>query len=280
MSGERAERTERLIRCDLCGGSSLSSFREAPSLYGKGVLRFDRCGDCGLILQNPRIPEAEGLEAYSRSAMDHPADAPGILEHYLEGTAKATGLGRGARVLDVGCGEGLLLDLARRLCGWEGEGIDLSRGLIEKGRRERGLDLRCGDWRNLDPESSAPFDLAAFIQTLEHLYHPGEALSAARKMLRPGGYLLVNVPQDSALNRRLVPRFWDDAHLYYFTGKTLDRYAVGAGFAPLTSLPSPSPGGLKRAALRLLNMAGIPAGVLTRIYRRAEPSPSGPAGRS
>lgn len=108
----------------------------------------------------------------------------------------------GRRVLDVGCGGGLLAEgLAR--AGAQVTGIDLAPAMIEVARlhaREQGLDI---DYRSESVESVAhtragSFDVVTCMEMLEHVPQPDALVACFARLLRPGGALFV-----STINRNL-----------------------------------------------------------------------------
>jgi SAM-dependent methyltransferase len=101
----------------------------------------------------------------------------------------------GARVLDLGCGDA---ERTRRLArlGYEAIGLDADRPRLLAAARAFGLPrplLVCGDAGRL-PLRSGAFDAAASHSVFEHLPDPPAAFREARRILRPEGFLLVNVP--------------------------------------------------------------------------------------
>lgn len=104
--------------------------------------------------------------------------------------------GRGLDVLDVGCGNGSALT---RLLAYPGDrvlGIDTHAPSIEYASREfgsEGLSFRLSDCETL-PEAAQRFDAIVCADVLEHLPDPGAALRCVERLLRPGGRLLVTVP--------------------------------------------------------------------------------------
>ncbi|MSQ92730.1 MAG: bifunctional 2-polyprenyl-6-hydroxyphenol methylase/3-demethylubiquinol 3-O-methyltransferase UbiG, partial [Gammaproteobacteria bacterium] len=106
---------------------------------------------------------------------------------YIEARA---GLG-GRRVLDVGCGGGLLAEgMARR--GARVTGIDLSPGALEVARLHALEDSVAVDYRLLAAEELADtdhgtFDLVTCLEMLEHVPDPGQVIQAIARLVRPGG---------------------------------------------------------------------------------------------
>lgn len=107
---------------------------------------------------------------------------------------------RGARVLDVGCGGGLLSEALAR-AGAEVTAIDLAPNVLDVARLhlyESGLHV---DYREISVEalaqqSPASFDAITCMEMLEHVPDPGSVIDACAALLKPGGKLFV-----STLNR-------------------------------------------------------------------------------
>jgi SAM-dependent methyltransferase len=128
-------------------------------------------------------------------------------------------------ILDVGCGEGILLENLRTAYpGKRLAGIDLSEENVRI-CRELGLDVAFGDACSL-PFDAGSFDACVMMSVLEHVEGPRDALREARRVLRPGGLLVVLLPNDDFFRfaRYLFLRFrearldyghvshWDPAH--------------------------------------------------------------------
>ena len=97
----------------------------------------------------------------------------------------------GARVLDIGCGEGLLLEMLARENGVEGRGLELSPANVSL-CLARGLAVVQGDAdHDLADFPSQSFDYAVLTQTLQAVRHPREVLS---ELLRIGERAIVSLP--------------------------------------------------------------------------------------
>ena len=132
----------------------------------------------------------------------------------------------GARVLDIGCGEGLLLEMLSRDNGVEGRGLELSPANVSL-CLARGLAVVQGDAdHDLADFPSQSFDYAVLTQTLQAVRHPRDVLS---ELLRIGERAIVSLPNFAhwkmrweLLTRgrmpltRALPRAWwetDNIHL-------------------------------------------------------------------
>jgi 2-polyprenyl-6-hydroxyphenyl methylase/3-demethylubiquinone-9 3-methyltransferase len=108
----------------------------------------------------------------------------------------------GARVLDVGCGGGLLCEALAR-SGAEVTGIDLAPGMIEVARlhaASQGLKIeyRIQDAHTLCAASAETFDIVTCMELLEHVPQPAATTAALARLTRPGGALFI-----STINRNL-----------------------------------------------------------------------------
>jgi ubiquinone/menaquinone biosynthesis C-methylase UbiE len=95
---------------------------------------------------------------------------------------------RGKRVLELGCGTGLILGRIAAVAG-HAEGIDLSEGMIDKAR-ERGLDVRVGSVTDL-PYEDATFDVVYSFKVLAHVPDIAKAVAEAARVTRPGGTMIL-----------------------------------------------------------------------------------------
>ena len=97
---------------------------------------------------------------------------------------------RGARVLELGCGTGLILERIAKVAE-QAVGIDLSEGMARLAR-ERGLDVHIGSVTDL-PFEDESFDLTYSFKVLAHVPDIETAIREAVRVTRPGGYLLLEL---------------------------------------------------------------------------------------
>ena len=169
---------------------------------------------------------------------------------------------KGARVLDIGCGGGLLCEALQDLGGLV-TGIDLAPAMLETARlhaaeRGVGIDYRLIQAEALAAAEPASFDVITCMEMVEHVPDPGAIVAAIGTLLRPGGAAFL-----STLNRtpkafaqaiiaaeyllRLVPRGTHE-YLKLIRPAELARWARAAG-------------------LEIKDLAGISYNPLTRSFR-------------
>jgi SAM-dependent methyltransferase len=147
------------------------------------------------------------------------------------------------RMVDLGCGDGHLLGLVmgrltpaqRRRC--EPWGVEISNALAQQAEQalaaQGGHCVHASALDGLRLFAPASLDLIVMASFLEHEIQPLPLLRAAAARLRPGGQVLVKVPNYASWNRHLRgPRWcgyrWPD-HVNYFTPATLAAMARSAG---------------------------------------------------
>jgi SAM-dependent methyltransferase len=137
------------------------------------------------------------------------------------------------RVLDIGCATGSLLAFLRER-GWSGTGLEISGPQADYARRERKLEV----WNVPVEENQFPpasFEVIHASHLIEHLNHPRPFLREVRRLLAPGGVLILTTPNIDSFQARLFGCRWRSAifdHLYLFSVRTLSRLLSSEGFVP------------------------------------------------
>ena len=145
------------------------------------------------------------------------------------------------RMLDVGCGDGRLArEIKQVLPGVAVHGCDLSVAALN---RAEGLDRRYAVDLNVDrlPEPDGSLDLVVASEVIEHVIDPGRAIAEFHRVLRPGGHVLITVPNVAFWRFRLealrggVPSVTADArHLHSFNAALLNGLVAREGFEIVT----------------------------------------------
>jgi SAM-dependent methyltransferase len=143
------------------------------------------------------------------------------------------------RLLDVGGGEGRFARAFIERRGGEAWLVEPSAAATRAQRHEK-LHVVQGTLEELDPRHSGPFDVVSFLDVLEHMVQPLDALASARRLLRTGGHVLVSVPNVGhwSIVRDLAAGRFDygpvgilcGTHLRFFTARSLEQLLNEAGF--------------------------------------------------
>lgn len=239
------------VRCNLCGSDKhsvvyktydgdISATEPAPyAITGNArnvAIRIVKCAACGLIYASPRPLPDLLVNNYIKSADNlYLKEEPGrriSAKKILKELKKIKNTGR---LLDIGCATGFLLDEARK-AGFEIHGIELSRWAVDHASNKLGINtIRQGMLKEaMYPKSH--FDVIILSDVIEHLLDPKSTLAEIRKILKPDGVICINTPDiDSLISKILKARWWGvkNAHLYYFTRKTLNKILHRTGFVPI-----------------------------------------------
>jgi SAM-dependent methyltransferase len=139
---------------------------------------------------------------------------------------------RGKRLLDIGCGRGLMLKTAQQ-AGWEVHGTEVNDDAAYHARELLGLDVRTGELEEAGFKEGT-FDVITAWHVLEHLKDPQRTLAASRALLADEGVLVIEVPNFSSLQARLSGRHWFHLdvpfHLHHFTRRSIEIALESAGF--------------------------------------------------
>jgi len=152
---------------------------------------------------------------------------------------RALGGRRSLDALDLGCGYHASLLRALRPSLRAGLGVDLQ--ISAEARTEPAISYLESTIEQALPQlADGSFDVVLMISVLEHLWNPEEALGHCRRILRPGGLLLINVPtwrgkvflEFSAFRLGTSPAVEMDDHKMYYNKTDLWPLLVRAGFKP------------------------------------------------
>ena len=198
--------------CKLCGTKDL------PLFYTQGdhrQYRFYRCPRCRLVVydstagvnQEKYILRAVDPEADTRQNRGHRQTYAFIKRH--------TRNQRPGRMLDLGCGDGTVLWLAKQ-DGWQVEGAELSPEHAGVVQRTLGIPVTASDIASFHGTPGA-YDVVVLTHVLEHVPDPVGALEKIGTLLAPQGIGVLEFPNIDALDarvRRLLARLRIHRHHY------------------------------------------------------------------
>jgi SAM-dependent methyltransferase len=232
-----ADRPARL-GCPACDGR-LSPWREVASAEPTGAQRIPllRCARCAsAVTDAPVPPEAHDTGAYATHQPRLRRTASPLLDRFDRHRLRLLGA-PGPRLLDVGAGRGRFV-AAARAAGFDADGIEPSARGVRAAREQYAVELRADD---IATATVAPGSLDAITlwHVLEHLDDPAAALARLAGWLRPGGVILIGVPNLASWQAAIGGARWYHLdvprHRTHFTPEGLRLLLARTGLEPLAS---------------------------------------------
>lgn len=236
-------------RCLFCDGDETESVASGRDYeYDSSPDRFEllRCRGCGLMFIQPRpAPDAMAViypgnyYAYQEEEAERP-----FVKYFRDRVERvkvrryAELIGNGpASVLDIGCGDGRLLEILRRFGpkAWRLAGVEIGEAAAERAAA-KGFEVRSGDFETLPVQGwEESFDCALMHHVIEHTRRPRETLRKVASLLKRGGVFSVETPETRGWDFRLFrSHYWGGYHIprhfYLFDQQTLTRLLREEGF--------------------------------------------------
>lgn len=243
------------IPCNVCDASDAEEIR-SKDRHGN-PLRSVICRHCGLVWTDPRLSPEEVRQFYGQLYRSEYKGAyePRPRHQYrnakvaIERVERLKGfVQRGSRVFDVGAGSGEVVYVLRAI-GCEASGVEPNEAYARYAADVLKVPVTRGFFQEA-PVAPESVDAVTMFHTVEHLENPLEAMRAAHKWLRPGGLLVVEVPNVEAVCQSPHRQF-HRGHLYHFNLTTLQAVARRAGYGVIQTSVSPDGGNIAIAATKI-----------------------------
>jgi SAM-dependent methyltransferase len=181
-------------------------------------------------------------------------------------------LGGPGSVLDIGCGPGVLINQMRSR-GWRVRGTERSPSAAQQARDVFHLDVSAVDVEEL-VATGATYDAVVLWHVAEHLHTPEVTVRGIARLLRPGGVLLVAVPNFGSPEARIGRAGWFHLdvprHLVHFTPATLTAILDAMGFRPVKVTHLVPEYDIFSFVQTADNRLGLPPNLLYDVLRRPE----------
>jgi SAM-dependent methyltransferase len=227
--------------CPMCGGI------EFQPVVDFSPFVVVECSVCGFSYLSPRLKEEAALRIYQENNYYDDTSQEGYSNYQEQELALRATYRRffrvlkkhqltGGDLLEIGCGFGFFLDEARPYFS-KRMGTDFSPGA----RETAGLvadQIFLGGLEQIP--AGLQVDAVVALNVLEHTYDPVKFLEAAKSVLKPGGKLIIAVPNMDSFIRKLMGKNWPSykvpEHTLYFTQQSLDKVMREAGLAQVRKL--------------------------------------------
>lgn len=195
--------TKADFRCRLCSSEALYLYHV---MGNDGRYRYFKCRNCKLV----NYDLATGLaQAHFDEPDKDPSDdsEPWNLDKNQSFRFLSRYVSPPGRMLDIGCGNGRLMYLARQ-AGWDVKGLELSPVMAKVVRRRLGAAVVVADFLAVEPEAidAVKFDLICLRHVLEHLPDCLLAMRKLKALLARSGYVLIELPNVESVSKK-VKRF-------------------------------------------------------------------------
>lgn len=211
-----ATNSNQHTRCIVCNSPELATL----SNYEKH--NMVKCAKCGMVFMK-LIPTLEELNNhYKNYSYDREVYvSPVTIKRYNELLDEFEKYKLTGNMLDVGCGVGLFLNVAKQR-GWNVYGTEYSDKAVEI-CTAKGIEMKKG---KLNAKAfDIPFDIITSFEVIEHINNPNEELDNINALLRKGGLFYCTTPNFNALARFYVKADYNvisyPEHLSYYTPSTI-----------------------------------------------------------
>ena len=231
--------------CFICDNPNWRFLYKAQDLLHdiEGDFWLFECPQCGMVTTQPKLDNEHIEKYYPEDYISYPiavdqektwhqrADRQRGVRRRAEFAIAETGMKTG-KVLDVGCATGVFLK-GMQDRGWESQGIEPSDYAANYAKEQLKLDVK-HDYLQFDSYAANQFDLVTLWDVFEHLPNPTETLEIIHNILKPGGVLLLSLPNPESWDRRWFKEAWSGwdvpRHYYVYGLKTLKQLLKRHGF--------------------------------------------------
>jgi SAM-dependent methyltransferase len=233
------ESVGRKSPCAYCHVTNSVGLYKTYSVFGD-EFSLDNCLACGAVFLNPRPTDEQLSQAYDDSYYGTGDTKFGSTVEKILDVFRGARVRRvcghvkpGGRVLDVGCGRGgFLKKLSKR--GFEAFGTELEGQAARRAMQVDGIKIKTGPLLEADFDKDF-FDAVCMWHVFEHLTEPKRTMEITDKILKPGGYLFLSMPNIESIQSRLFRGNWlhldPPRHLFFLADEKLVSVMKDFGFS-------------------------------------------------
>lgn len=213
--------------CPLCASAAIGVLDKQ---YSHAYLV--KCQECSLVF-GERIPTQQELSDHYGKYPRNTSISPLTIKRYEELLEQFEPYRRTNKLLDVGCGDGHFLEVAKRK-GWEVYGTEYTEDAVKAGL-SKGIKMHQGLIQSF--RLANEFDVVTSFEVLEHITDGPDHCRTISNLMRAGGLFYFTTPNFDAFSRRWLGGDWKiieyPEHLTYYTARTAHRLLSDAGLQRL-----------------------------------------------
>jgi SAM-dependent methyltransferase len=240
------------VNCARCGGWDVDHVIQTPDydLHIDAPFEISSCRTCGHIYTSVRPDRTTLFSAFYPDGYlcyGNKGGFTGLMDRMrMRGQAlqraktvkKFVGQRDSVTLLEVGCATGEFIKTCRRRFGWEVTGIEPNRRLSDALNRE-GYPVVSSTLEDAEI-IAGKYDVASLFNVFEHLWDSVYSLKQINRLLKPGGLMVVEIPDFDSPSRRRFGRHWFlyhlPRHLSHFTKNSLIGLMNECGFEKVAML--------------------------------------------
>lgn len=231
-------------QCPVCNNDNFSHFITCTDFFiSEEGFTLKKCSSCGFIFTENIEDEANiGRYYQSEKYISHSNTSKGLVNtayhqvrNYMLGrkrklVEKAAGMQNG-QILDIGTGTGYFLNEMKRF-GWKVTGTEKSMEARDFAKKEFNLEIRKPDELFRMPKNT--FHVITLWHVLEHIHKLDENMKTISQLLKPGGKLIIAVPNPTSYDARHYLEFWAaydvPRHIWHFGPDQMKQFGENYGF--------------------------------------------------
>lgn len=231
MTTYKRQEISKDIYCEVCNNRASEKFER---LYQKENYTVVKCNNCSFVFIPHNYRQEIAYDSYrDEEVLKEVRKGNNWLKykrHKLRVNFIKKYIKKG-KLFDAGTGWGHFLHTAKR-CGYETNGIEISKLMHLYATQDLKLDVMNGDFFK-EPLQKNYYDIVTMWDVLEHLDYPIAAIKRSLEILKPNGFLVLQVPQiDSFIAKRKKEKWsmMSIEHVNYFSKKTIKKVLDDNGF--------------------------------------------------
>ena len=214
--------------CICCGTTASALFLRTRFVQYPGWFNYRQCCQCGLVYNSPRLEDLSVLydQDYFLYHRDSSSMRKRVLGQIQRLVLPATSYAPGKRLIELGSARGHLLAALQQL-GYEVQGLELSSDAVVESQATYHIPVFQGTAEQyLHAGHPGTFDIALACTVIEHVGAPDVFVEACASLLKPGGVLVMDMPNIDSHNAQTAGPAWEmyqKYHVYLFSPTTITR---------------------------------------------------------